>query len=136
MLTWVLGLAVGCVVLAGLLHFVLPAGGGKVPAVVIGTVGGFVAGAVLGMLGAVMYGETVQKSVYGAYYEPEPMGGNKGARPGFNTPPSGNQAPGTPKKEAAGPAPSGGPGSTNLRSDYPGVNDAMKKGAGAATPAK
>lgn len=135
MLTWVLGFAVGSILLAAILHFALPAGGGKVPAVVVGTLGGFVAGAVLGMLGAVYYGEAMQNSVYGNQYRPDPLPSG-GAMKGVNAPPSSQGEPPAEKKKSAPRAGGGGPGRTNLANDYPGVNDAKKKEPAEAPPAK
>ena len=128
MYTWILGIAGVCIVLAFLVHFLMPAKGAKIPAILLGTVGGFAAGVVCGLLGAVMYGETVQKQVYGDMYLPGPM-------PSVSSPPANAGAPPAPKAETGGGGGTpvnAGPGSTSLRSDYPGLkerNEGRSKGS-------
>jgi hypothetical protein len=133
MFTWILGIAAGCIVLAFLLYFLVPARGVKVPAIVLGTLGGLAAGAVLGMLGAIMYGESAQKMVYGDLYRPEPMPSVGGPMKGGASPPSEKPAP----KKKEGFAKKGrGPGMTNLPADYPGMEPAKKSEEPQAPPAE
>ena len=115
---WLLGGAGGLILLALILHFAAPGKAIKVPTIILSTFGGLVVGIVLGLLGAVMYGESIQKEVYGDQYKAEPL-------PSGMTPPpvagGGGGAPEEPKKEAP-PTVGGGPGGTNLGADYPGVS--------------
>src|SRR4051794_1054403 len=115
MFTLILGVAGGCIVLAFLLYFLVPAKGVKASAVVLGTVGGLAVGGVLGMLAAVIYGDSVQGVVYSETYKPSPM--PSGAPPkGSNV----NPAPAPEKaKRDVGPEGGGRPGMPALPSDYP-----------------
>jgi hypothetical protein len=73
MVIGIVGIAGGCVLLALVLHFLVPAKGVKVPAVMLGTVGGFALGAMCGLYGAVIYGESVQSALYAGDHKPSPM---------------------------------------------------------------
>lgn len=136
MLTWILYAAVACILLAVVLHFVLPKGG-KVPAVVVGTLGGFMAGAVLGILGAVYYGETMQREIYGDMYKGEPMPAR--GTPGASTPPasSANASPKSeepPAKKSEGSGGGRGSAPTSLPENYPAPSDTSNKAGSAAAP--
>jgi hypothetical protein len=121
---WILGLAGSAIVLALVLHFLVPAKGVKVPAVVIGTIGGLVVGICIGIGGAVYYGDQMQKAVYANEYAPGPM--PKGGTPkGSNTP--GTPPPAREKKKAEGESLDMGPGIPRLPSNYPGFDEVKKR---------
>lgn len=127
MFTWALILAGAAVVLALAMHFLVPAKGIKIPAVVIGTLGGLVLGVCIGMTAAVYYGDEMQKQVYSNEYRPEPMP-SAGIPKGQNTG-GGDAAPPPEKKKAGGASGKrkGGPASGSMPSDYPGQDDAKSK---------
>ncbi len=121
-MTWLLGAAGALIVLALVLHFAVPAKAMKVPAVVIGTLGGLVVGAVLGMAGSVWYGDQYHKMVYVDMYKPDPMP----SAPGATKVGQGKEA--APKKKASGKAASkGGPGTKSMPSDYPGMDKSKEE---------
>lgn len=77
----ILAVGGGCIVLAALLYFGVPARQIKIPAVILGTIGGLAAGAVLGLVLAVVYGDPIHKSLFAEVYKPAPMGGGAAAPP-------------------------------------------------------
>jgi hypothetical protein len=136
MFTWILGIAGGCIVLALLLYFLVPAKGVKVPAVVLGTLGGLAAGGVLGILAAVIYGESVQNAVYSDMHRPSPMpaGGPPMGANTINAPKP--QPKPAPEKANGGGRPSGGggPGMPKVPPDYPKPESSQKGEAGGPPP--
>ena len=117
MWTWVLGGAVGLILLAIILHFAFPGREIKIPTIILSTLGGLVVGVLLGLVGAVMYGEKVQKEVYGVQYQGDPMPS------GMQPPPvaGGGGGPSEETTKEAAPTVKAGPGGTNLGADYPGI---------------
>lgn len=72
----------GCsIVVAALLYFGLPSKQIKIAAVFLGTIGGLAAGAVLGLVLAVVYGDPIHKSLFAEVYKPAPMGGGPATPP-------------------------------------------------------
>jgi hypothetical protein len=121
---WILGLAGSAIVLALVLHFLVPAKGAKVPAVIIGTIGGLVVGICLGIGGAIYYGDQMSKSVYANEYAPGPM--PKGGTPkGSNT--AAVSPPGPDTKKAEEDSINLGPGVPRLPSSYPGFDEVKKR---------
>jgi hypothetical protein len=119
---WILGLGGSAIVLALVLHFLIPAKGVKVPAVVIGTIGGLVVGICIGIGGAVYYGDKMQKVVYANEYAPAPLP-TKGMPKSQGT----GSPPAPEKQKAAGDSPKAGPGAPRLPSNYPGLGEAKKQ---------
>lgn len=112
---WVTVIAVGggCMVLAALLYFFVPAKEVKIPAVALGSLGGLATGAVLGLLAAVYYGDPLHKSLFAEQYKPEPMPSVGGPTP---------QAAGAPGKGKGG-----GGGAFAKKKAGGGGGDAAKK---------
>ena len=123
MLTWTLIISGAAIVLALAMHFLVPAKGVKIPAVILGTVGGLVIGVCVGFMGAVYYGDEVQKKVYANEYAPSPMPTN-GEFKG-----KGSAAPASPpaEKKSEGEAPKGTPGSRSRPPGYPAPTDGDTK---------
>jgi hypothetical protein len=121
---WILGLAGSAIVLALVLHFLIPAKGIKVPAVVIGTIGGLVVGICIGIAGAIYYGDQMSRAVYATDYAPSPMPG-AGKAKGSNA--GGAPPPASEKKKAASDSVSKSRGTTrSLPNNYPGNDDPKK----------
>lgn len=120
----VIAVAGGCVLLAALLYFFVPKKQVKIPAVVLGTLGGLAIGAVLGLLGAVIYGDPMHKMVFAEQYKPEPM-------PAFGGPqPKAAGAPGKAKGGGGGGFAKGGRGGRGGGGGVGGGGDAAKKQEG------
>jgi hypothetical protein len=141
MFTWILGVAGGCIVLALLLYFLVPAKGVKVPAVVLGTVGGLAAGGVLGILAAVIYGESVQNAVYSDVHRPmpfpkggPPMGANTVNAPKKASPAPEQDSPAPEKAKGGGGYSGGGAGPVRVPSDYPKSEPSPKGESGGPSP--
>ena len=124
MWTMVLGGSVALILLSITLHFAVPGQSIKIPTIILSTIGGLVAGALLGLLGAVWYGEMAHREIYGDLYKGESPA--EAAKRSAQNP---GAAAGEPKNDAA-PTVSGGPGGTNLGADYPGITKEAPK----ATP--
>jgi hypothetical protein len=127
MFTWTLIIAGAAIVLALAMHFLVPAKGVKIPAVILGTIGGLMIGVCLGFMAAVYYGDEVQKQVYADQYAPAPMpsaGMPKGSNLG-----GGDSPPPAEKKKRDGGATKGGggPASRAVPSDYPTGTDGKTK---------
>jgi hypothetical protein len=131
MFTWTLIIAGAAIVVALVMHFLVPAKGVKIPAVILGTIGGLMIGVCMGFMGAVYYGDEVQKKVYANEYAPSPMptggmttkGQVTGGGGGGSPPPAEN------KKSVGGTAKGGGgPGSRSMPSGYPAPTEDKTKG--------
>ena len=104
---WILGSAGSAIVLALVLHFLVPAKGVKVPAVVIGTIGGLVVGICIGIGGRSFTETRCRKQFTRTTTAPSPFpgaGSPKGSNAGGVPPPA------NAKKKAAGDSVGKGPG--------------------------
>jgi hypothetical protein len=123
MSTWILAAAAICAVLAVLLYFLVPSRAVKIPAIVLGTIAGLLAGFVLGSLTAAAFSEHVHDIVY---VGPEAPGAVPGAIPA----PGGGAAP----AEKNGGGGGGGMLKAVLPSNYPGMAPPQKSMAAGGSP--
>jgi hypothetical protein len=105
----------GLMVIAALAYFIAPIKQVKVSAIVMSTLGGLTAGAVLGLMGAIVFGDQVYRETYSDRFKPDPMPGTGGSSAkGYPTAAGGIMKKagggGAPKKKASGDGGGGGGG--------------------------
>ena len=101
---YVLGGAVAVIAVATILHFAAPGKAIKIPTIILSTLGGLVAGAILGLLVSVWYGEMAHREIYGDLYKGVPPGPGTMRAPGgagAPTPADASDAPAAKELEAA-----------------------------------